>query len=786
MWLWGGVEYAGNAASVLGAWAAVAALIVWARQSSAMRVPPTGEQLDAAVDVLARRVEQVWIREVALRQLEDPRPLEVWWNDTARSLSDHRALIGAPLLCRTDDAVGLAAAFRRLPQRRLAILGPAGSGKTTLAVLLALALLRTRQPSEPVPVVLSLSSDLLGHSHLRTWLQQKIISEYPALRDTRAYGPDAVAELLASRRILPVLDGLDEIPSRYQARAFTIVNEALGDGSPLVLTCRTAAFEQAVTECRDVLNATAVIEPEPVAAETAADFLMLAAAPGSLQPGWQILAQCLRTEPRSPVALALRSPLNVSLVRLVYGPANPCGPDELTHAARFPDPDRIARHLLAEVVPALTARDAQHPRTPNRRRADHMPRWLSHLAAHMQSRGSYDFAWWELYRANPALSGTLPRAVLLAAAVFLIQALSDAADPQRWTNASLSESLAWLTLRPLPHTITVFMLACTAPWLYRITRRAGLFAPGAAMAAGCTAGIVYGGLYALVRIFLLEIPYYPPSYRWSVISRMAWGALPYTLTLLVAGAPRPPALPTQARLKMHGRGRQLLAELAAMPAAALGIALLFNVVPFLYLLPHIGFASVLGKISADTTPLLVGIVTATSLALLRFIRVPLATDGSATPESSLAADRRYAATLALIPATALMMLQSLLGAPQIVFFGSWRNVLAGAHAAGWMMLAMALIGSVLGFSTTSWGYFTAARLGLFMRKRLPLRTMAFLTEAHRLGILRRVGPVYQFRHALLQDHLAARPTEQGCMQGSSAPPSPAPGSAASSAADGLT
>jgi hypothetical protein len=32
--------------------------------------------------------------------------------------------------------------------------------------------------------------------------------------------------------------------------------------------------------------------------------------------------------------------------------------------------------------------------------------------------------------------------------------------------------------------------------------------------------------------------------------------------------------------------------------------------------------------------------------------------------------------------------------------------------------------------------------------------MKFLEDAYRLGLLRVVGPVYQFRHAALQDHLA--------------------------------
>ncbi|GAA4102424.1 hypothetical protein GCM10022214_80410 [Actinomadura miaoliensis] len=42
-----------------------------------------------------------------------------------------------------------------------------------------------------------------------------------------------------------------------------------------------------------------------------------------------------------------------------------------------------------------------------------------------------------------------------------------------------------------------------------------------------------------------------------------------------------------------------------------------------------------------------------------------------------------------------------------------------------------------------------ARAGL-----LPRRLMPFMDDCHRLGLLRAVGPIYQFRHAELQDHLA--------------------------------
>lgn len=55
---------------------------------------------------------------------------------------------------------------------------------------------------------------------------------------------------------------------------------------------------------------------------------------------------------------------------------------------------------------------------------------------------------------------------------------------------------------------------------------------------------------------------------------------------------------------------------------------------------------------------------------------------------------------------------------------------------------------------TAWPAFATATIWLAARGRLPLSLMRFLDDAHRLGLLRMVGPVYQFRHADLQDHLA--------------------------------
>ncbi|WIX78338.1 hypothetical protein QRX50_44440 [Amycolatopsis carbonis] len=62
----------------------------------------------------------------------------------------------------------------------------------------------------------------------------------------------------------------------------------------------------------------------------------------------------------------------------------------------------------------------------------------------------------------------------------------------------------------------------------------------------------------------------------------------------------------------------------------------------------------------------------------------------------------------------------------------------------------------------AWGAFAFTRLWLASRGRIPWEFMAFLADAHRRGVLRQVGEVYQFRHARLQERLAdAGPTAGG-------------------------
>jgi hypothetical protein len=71
-------------------------------------------------------------------------------------------------------------------------------------------------------------------------------------------------------------------------------------------------------------------------------------------------------------------------------------------------------------------------------------------------------------------------------------------------------------------------------------------------------------------------------------------------------------------------------------------------------------------------------------------------------------------------------------------------------------IAFGLAVIVVSAAYTSWGRFTVARIWFAFSGQLPFRLMAFLTDAHRRGVLRQSGGVYEFRHAILRDRLRVK------------------------------
>jgi len=87
--------------------------------------------------------------------------------------------------------------------------------------------------------------------------------------------------------------------------------------------------------------------------------------------------------------------------------------------------------------------------------------------------------------------------------------------------------------------------------------------------------------------------------------------------------------------------------------------------------------------------------------------------------------------------------------------GVGATLITGTWAGIDFAVIYAMVYAVAVYSFTAGHTFLVARVCLVAGRRLPWQLPGFLDDAHRRGVLRQVGAVYQFRHARLQDRLAA-------------------------------
>lgn len=384
--------------------------VSWWRRSGAPLPAPTSAQISTAKDVLAGLVAQQWRDETALRSLADPEPMQLAWRSTERrELADRSEIIaeGTVAFSGLDVHIeDMVRNFRALRCRRLVILGGPGTGKTTLAVQLVLELLRTREPDEPVPVLLSAARwDDRAYPRLQEWLAGSLVMDYPALRAAEL-GTDIPESLVARGEILPVIDGLDELPDHARADLLAALNRSMCGNDQLILTCRTEQFAESVEEIGDVLTAAAVIEPQPMGPDVAADYLQ-ACLPPVPHPNWPAVIEALRTGAAPALAEVTSTSLGLWLVRATYI-APRVDPSPLLRYAHGSAAE-LQDHLCDQLIPALvsTRTPADGPVQPFRPRHAWTPeqvgRWLTYVCRQLavSEDDTRDMAWWHLAGRTP-------------------------------------------------------------------------------------------------------------------------------------------------------------------------------------------------------------------------------------------------------------------------------------------------------------------------------------------------------------------------------------------------
>jgi hypothetical protein len=384
--------------------------ILQRRQASAAHAIDEAAQRDRAAETLAEAVQRQWQEEARVRGLRRPAPLRLHWLTTDRPVAASAATIVGGTVGRGratrvrlhghSEEVG--EKFLALPHRRLVILGEPGAGKTVLAMLLTLDLLGRRQPDDPVPVLLSISSWNSASEHLHAWISRRLMEDYPALGKAATYGPNAAQRLVVGGRVLPILDGLDEMPAEPRAIAIGELDRAHADW-PLVLTCRSEEYQEAVVASREVLAAAAVVELQPVTVDEVINFLQDAIP--STDTRWEEVFRYLRAYPGGALAQTLSSPLMAALARTIYTTPDR-EPHELVEEASSGDQEALERQLLDKFIPAAyadrTTAPGQRTWAPRRRwDATSAHRYLTFLATHLYQRNTRDLVWWELHLAAP-------------------------------------------------------------------------------------------------------------------------------------------------------------------------------------------------------------------------------------------------------------------------------------------------------------------------------------------------------------------------------------------------
>lgn len=333
------------------------------------RPQPTPE-IRKALDHLSTEVQHRIKTEHRFGRVYDPTPIPVRWSLMVNQYTDHwQNIVGRERdgngLPHTGSLHDVADLFRAIPSNRLVVLGDIGSGKTVMLWELVLGLLKSQLAApgglRVVLVPFSIAAWNPTKQSLHDWLILQVCMEFPELAKSTKERRSLATQLVRERRILPLLDGLDEIPLGFRHEALRAISSQLDSTDPMIIASRHNEFFEAIEES-DVLTAAAVIWLNPLTVEDLAEYLPRTAkadAEGKPQDKWSALLARLQSSPDDPacrnLCAVLSTPQTLFLARSIYSETKE-DPSELLDVERFPHRLALLNHLLDGFIPAIYAR----------------------------------------------------------------------------------------------------------------------------------------------------------------------------------------------------------------------------------------------------------------------------------------------------------------------------------------------------------------------------------------------------------------------------------------------
>ncbi|WP_372663079.1 NACHT domain-containing protein [Amycolatopsis kentuckyensis] len=689
---------------------------------------------DELGDLLATAMRNQADKTAIERRLIQPAPLPVRWRRATgpvagpvSALSATRTgLVFDPLpgltrvtatRLREGSSEKLHSLYGGLPSGRLMIIGGPGTGKSSIAVLLQLEALRFREQARseqrrliPVPVLVTFRGWDPVSTPLRDWLATKL-AEIPlfAGRD----GMRNARRLLDARGVSFILDGLDEIPERLRPLAL----RALSEQATLRVVVLARDAELAASVQGWGLTGAAVIQLEPLSPTAVAEYLLRPFI-RPIPSDWEPLADVVVSDPSAPVAEALSAPLWVSLVHDVYAPDGQVG--ELLDRSRFPTADAITAHLLDQAVSA-----AYRPRpgqTPPRYSADSAYQTLAYIAHRLNQAGTRDFAWWEVSRWIPGIARVAMNVAFGAIVGVALIAL--------WLLAGFKVGILLLGLVfGIAVGLAVGIMGPVRPSKVKLSIRAliryrplsvGVFLALVFVTIGLagdsgndeSVGTLIGG-GGLVGVLIAAAAEAVLNFKEALESSGGRRRVRFALKSLIGS-----------RSLLFGLAFGLVCGLAA------GLSVAFGYVDVRELGPWPAYAALFA--------LVLGVFSGISYGIVNSM---LESGLGDTSYSDPVREWRNEAKLGVGFGLIMVLPMAVFVEPGYI----WTTVMTGTS-----------LGLLSGICVPQTANVFVCQVYLSARYDLPLRLIRFLEDARARHIIRTVGPIYQFRHATLQDRLAER------------------------------